>query len=205
MNPEVVFRDLVSGYSDDMASTDELWSEIHRNYSKPGRHYHNLSHLKSLLSELTEVKSEIENWNCLLFSVFYHDIIYNPTRSDNEERSAGIAHSQMIRLGIPEPVSIRCKNQILETKHHRFSPDSDANFLTDADLSILGANLKVYLEYARNVRKEYKIYPDLIYNPGRKKVLKHFLEMNRIFKTDWFFQKFEEMARVNLQQELDAL
>ena len=37
--------------------------------------------------------------------MFYHDIVYKPTRSDNEERSADIALSQMMRLGIPEPVS----------------------------------------------------------------------------------------------------
>jgi predicted metal-dependent HD superfamily phosphohydrolase len=52
------------------------------------------------------------------------------------------------------------------------------------------------------VRKEYLIYPDLIYNPGRKKVLHHFLAMDRIFKTDFFYNKFEQQARQNLRKEI---
>lgn len=44
-----------------------------------------------------------------------------------------------------------------------------------------------------------------MYNRGRKKALKHFLEMDRIFKTDYFFQKYENQARINLQKELEIL
>jgi predicted metal-dependent HD superfamily phosphohydrolase len=63
----------------------------------------------------------------------------------------------------------------------------------------------LYSDYYKNVRKEYSIYPNLLYNPGRKKVLKHFLAMGKIFKTDYFYQKFEKNARLNLQKELDLL
>lgn len=34
--------------------------------------------------------------------------------------------------------------------------------------------------------REYSIYSNVVYNSGRKKVLNHFLTMNRIFKTDFF-------------------
>ena len=84
-----------------------------------------------------------------------------------------------------------CKNQILATKSHIKSTDRDTNYLTDADLSVLGQNWQTYSLYYKNVRKEYSIYPDFVYNPGRKKVLNHFLSMDKIFKTDFFYKKFE--------------
>jgi predicted metal-dependent HD superfamily phosphohydrolase len=49
------------------------------------------------------------------------------------------------------------------------------------------------------------IFPDFVYKPGRKKVLLHFLAMERIFKTDYFFHKFELLAKQNLQKELEML
>jgi predicted metal-dependent HD superfamily phosphohydrolase len=39
----------------------------------------------------------------------------------------------------------------------------------DADLSILGKDLDTYLAYTKMIRKEYSIYPDFLYKPGRKK------------------------------------
>ena len=96
------------------------------------------------------------------------------------------------------------KRGIKCTKSHEFS-DSDTNYFTDADLSILGKSWKTYEEYYQQIRKEYKIYPDFIYNSGRKKALQHFLKMDRIFKTDYFFEKYEIQARENLQNELQIL
>jgi predicted metal-dependent HD superfamily phosphohydrolase len=49
------------------------------------------------------------------------------------------------------------------------------------------------------------MYPDFLYKPGRRKVLTHFLEMERIFKSDHFYQKYEEQARKNLLFESIAL
>ena len=95
--------------------------------------------------------------------------------------------------------------QVLATKKHAACDDTDTNYFTDADLSVLGQGWYVYSNYYRQVRKEYALYPDIIYIPGRKKVLQHFLQMERIFKTDHFFNKFELQARENIQKELEAL
>lgn len=79
--------------------------------------------------------------------------------------------------------------------------DKEINLFTDADLSILGSVQSVYVNYAKQVRQEYSIYPDFMYRPGRQKVLNHFLQMKKIFKTDVFFNKYEAQARINLQHE----
>ncbi len=120
------------------------------------------------------MKSEIKDWNCILFTLFYYDIIYKSTKSDNEEKSADFAIEKMSKLFISKPVIESCKNQILATKSHLLNQNTDTNYFIDADLSVLGQDWNLYSSYYKNVRKEYSIYTDLLYNPGRKKVLKHF-------------------------------
>jgi predicted metal-dependent HD superfamily phosphohydrolase len=93
----------------------------------------------------------------------------------------------------------------LATKSHSIAEDNDTNYFTDADLAILGADDKTYTEFAKAIRKEYAVYPDTIYNHGRKKVLTHFLQMPEIYKTKYFRDKYETRARVNLSTELGRL
>ena len=199
------FIGLLTNYTDNDSLTNELWTEIEKNYTSKKRHYHTLQHLDNLLTQLTEVKDEIQNWNAVLFTLYYHDIIYNSLKSDNEEKSAELAEKRLKQISVSIETIELCIKLILATKSHLISTDSDTNYFTDADLSVLGQNWEAYSLYCKNVRKEYSIYPDLVYNPGRKKVLKHFLSMNRIYKTDFFFCKFETQAKSNLTNELNLL
>lgn len=196
---------LLKNYTDDNILIDELWTEIEAHHTNAKRHYHTLKHLQHLLNQLIEVKEEIKNWNTILFTLFYHDLVYSAVKSDNEEQSAVLAEKRMKQISVETEIIENCKKQILATKSHLKDPDMDTNFFTDADLSILGQDWETYSRYYQNVRKEYTVYPILIYNPGRKKVLKHFLRMERIFKTDYFNSKFEEQAKINLRKELDKL
>lgn len=199
------FVRLLSVYSNDSRLAEELWTEIESNYSGKKRHYHTPLHLQSLLRQLLAVKDKIQDWNTLLFSLYYHDIIYNALRSDNEEKSAELAGKRMQQIGVPAGNIENCKIQILATKKHQDSSTPDTNYFTDADLSILGTDWETYHKYYQNVRKEYSVYPNIVYNPGRKKVLKHFLEMEKIFKTHYFFDKFERQARENISREIELL
>jgi predicted metal-dependent HD superfamily phosphohydrolase len=180
------------------------WNEIKKNYSKSNRHYHNLTHLDNLVAELSPFKHRFSNWDVIVFAIAYHDIIYNTLKSDNEEKSADLAVKRLKEISFPENLIARCKAIILATKKHEMA-DEETNLFTDADLSILGSEPNVYKLYSEQIRKEYKIYPDFVYNPGRKKVLTHFLEMEKIFKTREFSIKYESQARLNLEQELGTL
>ena len=204
-NLKEIFSNLLINYTTNSSLINELWDEVEKNYSGKNRHYHTLQHLENLLITLTEVKSEIQNWESILFTLFYHDIIYTALKSDNEENSALLAEKRMQQLSVSNDIIERCKNQILATKSHSKSTDSDTNYFTDADLSVLGQPWEIYSLYYKNVRKEYAIYPDFIYNPGRKKVIQHFLSMNSIFKTNYFYNQFEKVAKENLMKELSYL
>lgn len=200
-----IFFDLLKKYTDDESLVSKFWSEIEENYSGSKRHYHTLQHLENLLQILTPIKAKINDWDTLLFTLFYHDVIYNATKSDNEEKSAELAIVRMQTIGIGNSQIEKCKAQILATKKHLPNTDSDTNYFTDADLSVLGQDWETYSNYYKNVRKEYAIYPKILYNPGRKKVLKHFLVMDRIYKTCHFYEELEQKAKGNLERELGLL
>jgi predicted metal-dependent HD superfamily phosphohydrolase len=196
------FLDLVKKYSSDQGLAETLWEEIETNYSDKKRYYHTLTHLENVLYELTKVKEEIADWDTILFSLFYHDIVYKSYKGDNEQKSAELAKERLQSIGYPAEKIEKCVQQILATKDHKLSDDSDTNLFTDADLSILGQPWEVYENYTRNVRKEYSIFPDFLYNRGRKKVLCRLLDMNPLYKTRVFFEQYEVTAKDNLSRDL---
>jgi predicted metal-dependent HD superfamily phosphohydrolase len=197
------FLNLIRKYSDNENHNSECWIEIENNYLSKSRHYHNFEHLENMFSELDKVKTQIKDLDTLLFAIYYHDIIYKSTKSDNEYQSALIFKKRISETSFTN--LSECMIQIEATKEHKLSNDNDINILLDLDLSILGKSPKEYKQYCENIRKEYNIYPDFIYRKGRKKVLKNILESGSIYKTDFFKQEYENQARENLKFELKQL
>ncbi len=202
---EVLFKNWVRQFDNDRTFSKGLWDELEKAYTQKGRHYHNLSHLAHMIDETCTVLPEINDPDTLLCSIFYHDVIYNVKRQDNEEKSADLGTQRALDIGLGVKSAKLCHRQILATKSHAVSDNMDTNYLTDIDLSVLGAQPEVYQNYTVAIRKEYSIYPGFLYKKGRKKVLKHFLEMEHIFKTALFREKYESKARENLRAELNSL
>ena len=198
------FKDAVKNYTKNAIVIDRLWDDVAVHYTEVSRHYHTIKHLEALTNELIEVKEQLSDWNLVVFAIAYHDIIYNPQKNDNEEKSAD--HAAKLLFGLLDVQSLEsCRYMIIATKNHELDNEADVNYFNDADLSILGASTDNYQIYAKEIRKEYELYPDFIYNQGRQKVLKHFLAMKQIYKTDYFFNKYEPQARTNLNTELEKL
>lgn len=202
------FVSLLSNYpSSNRTVSDSLWNEIETRYSEPHRAYHNLNHLYQMLGEFETVKAKLEDSEMVLFALYYHDLVYDPKSKTNEEESAKIAEERLLELGIrKERVSV-CSNHILATKSHRLGDNSntDTKYFLDMDLSILGSEENQYLEYTKNIRKEYSIYSDEDYRKGRIQFLDHFSETIRLFQTDYFFDLYEMRSRYNVKSEIHSL
>jgi predicted metal-dependent HD superfamily phosphohydrolase len=199
------FIQLLKNYTTNENTIISMWAEIEKQYTHKKRQYHNLTHLENLLQQLNEIKAHIADWDTMLFALYYHDIVYKTLKNNNEEQSALWAQKKLMHISVPATIIDNCTKQILATKQHLANNDTDTNFFTDADLSILGQNWDTYFKYTIQIRKEYSIYPDLIYKPGRKKVLENFLKMPHIFKTTYFYDKFELKAKQNIEKELILL
>lgn len=201
---KLMFNRLMEEHSVSPEKSRELWAEIEERYSEPHRTYHTLKHLEYFLELISEFKTEISAWDNVLFALYYHDIIYDPAKQNNEEESAVVAEKRLREIGAEDEVIKNVVNLIIATKTH--DPfDSDSRLFLDADLSILGENEDYYKLYADLIRQEYKIYPDEIYIPGRIGVLEHFINKETIFHSRAFHARFEKTARENLANECSTL
>lgn len=184
--------------------SNKTFQEINKAYSQKNRHYHNLAHVADLLEQTHQHQHLLQDTDSIYFAIFFHDIVYKALNSDNEEQSANFAKKMLEETAI-EPSQIQKIYQyILATKKHLPSvADTDLQFLLDADLSILASEPPRYQLYTQQIRKEYRIYPDLIYKSGRKKAMLTFLDRAQIFH---FYQEDKEkQARENIKNEIDSL
>ncbi|MCX7784480.1 MAG: hypothetical protein N2318_12665 [Meiothermus sp.] len=165
-------------------------------HTEPQRFYHNLAHLDTLL-KLLPAKPHLE------FAVWFHDAVYDPTRTDNEAQSALLAEQNLRHLGVAPPLIQAVVDIILATQNHQ-TGDPDGALFLDADLSILGAEPKTYQAYAQAIRQEYAWVPEALFQERRALVLQKFLSRERIYQTE-AFARLEQPARENLRRELEAL
>ncbi|RYZ47348.1 MAG: hypothetical protein EOP49_21595 [Sphingobacteriales bacterium] len=107
-------------------------------------------------------------------------------------------------MGFPPGRIVRVE-RLIHATHNHIAADGDGSHFLDADLAILGAAPDDYWHYADNIRKEYSMYADTVYNEGRRKVLMSFLTRERIYISNFFHHEFEAAARKNLQRELEDI
>jgi predicted metal-dependent HD superfamily phosphohydrolase len=200
-----VFLKLAGKYCSDSVKVSELWQEIFNSYTASDRYYHDLFHLNSMLNELILIKDRIDNWDVTLFALFYHDFIYDVNSSGNEEESMNVAVKELSELGVPFEIIAKVSRTILATKLHLASDENDINLFTDADICIFGKDNDTYKKYSQNIRLEYLIYPGYLYNEGRVRILQHFLDAKSIYKTNIFIEKYEVVARANIESEIKNL
>lgn len=203
MNLEELFLNLFAriGFSDAEAILN--WNNLQRAYTRKSRHYHNLNHLQEMLVCFEAYREQLQNPDEVLYAIFYHDYIYKTTKKNNELRSAEYAVALL-----PQGTSLNKKHVfdlILSTKDHQCSDNEDEKWLIDFDLKILSKDWNDYQLYAQQIRKEYRIYPDFMYKPGRKKALEHFLTNPFIYQTETFRSLYEQQAQENIQKEIDLL
>ena len=171
-------------------------------YSAPGRHYHNLTHIEDCLGLLSSVDNlSTAERDLLVRAIWWHDAVYDPRKSDNEEQSALLAE-QAVSSDIREQVG----RLIRLTKSHQVAPgDRLGAILISIDLSILGAEADRYDAYAASIRKEFAHVPDAAYRSGRSDVLQRFMARPVIFPDPDFATRYDQRARANMAREIASL
>jgi predicted metal-dependent HD superfamily phosphohydrolase len=201
------WKALTSTYTDDPLARVAAFGSIVQHYSTENRAYHNLSHIKALIYLYDEFKRHFSNDNnAILFAIWYHDIIYDTRRNDNEDCSASFARDALGTLGVPSGIVCEVDLMIRATEHHSGDHlSADGELFLDLDISILGASPELYHGYSNAIRKEYNWVPWSIYRQARSAILRNFLQRQRIFFTDQINARLDHQARRNLEQELKEL
>ena len=91
---------LASFYSSDKTIQEEIFQILKERYSEKSRFYHNLSHVKTLLALLESLADKIRDLKVIKFSIWFHDVIYDTRKSDNEAESARLASEMLHKLNV---------------------------------------------------------------------------------------------------------
>jgi predicted metal-dependent HD superfamily phosphohydrolase len=174
-------------------------------YAEPHRHYHNQQHIAECLAEFDGVRHLVRQPEAVEAAIWFHDAVYNPRASDNEEQSAALATRCLAEAGVSSALSETVAQLVMATKSHNSGADADTAVMIDVDLSIFGQKEKRFLEYEEQIRKEYRWVPKIIFAPKRAQILEGFLERDRIYTTDFFHAKYDANARRNLRLSIGKL
>ncbi len=185
---------------------EDCFLDLAAHYRRPDRYYHTLHHLGEMIDLLLRMLTRAPRLETLGLAVFFHDVIYDTTATNNEERSADYAAEMMNVLQLPGEEIAEVRRLILLTKRHETAPDDhNGRLLIDADLAILGASPPRYAAYTRGIRQEYFWVSEDRFRLARAEVLCRVLSRDRIFTTDLLYHHREERARRNIQRELAEL
>jgi predicted metal-dependent HD superfamily phosphohydrolase len=203
---------VTGGPGGDRDAADVAYDRIATAYGEPIRRYHTLEHITAVLDVVDDLGAAVEvdpgaaDAAGIHLAAWLHDVVYDPTRGDNEARSAQLARALLADLGVADEVIVGAARLIELTATHAVADDDRAGaVLIDADLSILGAPHEVYLHYARCIRGEYGHLSDDTYRDGRIVVLETFAGRDPIFRTAEGRRRFERPAHRNLHAELAEL
>jgi predicted metal-dependent HD superfamily phosphohydrolase len=198
--------------------------EIKQKYSEPHRHYHNFEHIKNMFQVAEKHKVIVDE--PLRHLIYMHDIVYDPTRKDNEELSGTVACEFYTKVcnDYNETSPFEDVSHDEEPFHYypfiiNMTKDHVVDFkgcitqgtlwdwlwvaknLIDLDLAILSEAPEVYRDYVNNVRKEYWHLTDEQFLKGRIDWLCSMLGRDNIYYTEWG-KSLESKAKHNLTKEL---
>jgi predicted metal-dependent HD superfamily phosphohydrolase len=200
----------VIGYEDFAALTGDSptarteWAAVVAAWSEPHRRYHDLRHLAAVLGLVRELGGEAADPAAVALAAWYHDVVYDPRRDDNEQLSAERARAGLRGL-VPDGRLAEVVRLVLLTAGHDAAPgDANGAVLCDADLAVLATPPDAYAAYASAVRAEYGHLPDEVFSAGRIAVLESLLALPALYRLP-VTAGWEPRARANLTAELGLL
>ncbi|MEU6416676.1 HD domain-containing protein [Streptomyces spiralis] len=175
-------------------------------WQEPQRHYHTLTHLTAVLEHVDVLEEYAADPDTVRLAAWFHDAVYLPERSENEERSARLAERALPEAGVPEAKTAEVARLVrLTVTHDPADDDPDGQVLCDADLAILASAPSGYAAYAAAVREEYHFVPNDAFREGRAGVLRQLLALPHLFRTPYAQRHWEATARYNITSELEML
>lgn len=144
-------------------------------WNESSRHYHNLDHLNDLINQINESKSNYseKEYEKLLIASIFHDIVYDPMKNDNEEKSAEFFMNCCLEKSNADILDIN--QMILDTKTHKANTKLSESF-NKYDMNIVERDFDSLLKWEKNIRLEYNCYNNDQYKDGRLKFLESLLD-----------------------------
>lgn len=183
------------------------FSKLERAYTEPHRHYHTLAHVAWCLEWFDRYSALARFPDAVELAIWYHDIVYQPTKPDNEIMSAeafmhfaGMAH-------VSDDVSHLVFRTILASTHMKedFFDDPDCKLMLDLDLISLSFPWEEFVRANEQIRKEYSHVPENDYCVRKVLFFQSLLDRKQLYYTDVIRANHEEVARHNIQAAIEML
>jgi cytidyltransferase-like protein len=186
----------------------EWWSNLRDMYGcDPNRFYHNIEHVYDLLC----MKQQEAPSPGFELAIWFHDCVYNPRSSSNEDDSVEMFGAFALEAGLATNVVVSVKEAIGMTKHHFHSLSEGTVYaqewipiFLESDMSILATDPVRYDRYRRDIRSEYSHVPDSEFKKRRSEILGSWKENFRFrFLPDC--KLLNERLLENIENELRLL
>jgi len=182
--------------------TPKILLKITERYSEPHRCYHNIMHPSSMFeqSRVWDIDLSPEQ----IMAIWFHDIIYDVPQLEkgmNEKKSAEFA-GEILSEDFDKTFVDIVKTIILDSIT-AIATIKPSQIVQDLDLCVLG-ELGYFDSYVPMIEHEFKMLSPFDFLHGRIQFLEEFLGREFIYHTEQFQNKYEEVARINMKQELEV-
>lgn len=192
--------------------TNKWWKRLVDAYTEPHRRYHNLVHI---INVIRAVDTLIGSWttpaispadrDLILIAAWFHDVVYDPKRNNNEAESAEVARQFLVDIPRHDLIDT-IVSLVMATRYPSAMPANNlAPILRDADLSPLAFPRTAFMADARDIRQEYAHLSDEEWLKGRLAFGQMLLDQPQIYATEFGRQQWEPIARANLGEMVHTL
>jgi predicted metal-dependent HD superfamily phosphohydrolase len=194
-------RHEISGGGSDPAG---IWAELLDHFTEPHRRYHGISHMEQCLLEFDQASTGMENSDAVEMALWFHDVIYAAGANDNEDQSANL-FEHFAKHSLEEHFANEIPLLILDTKHIRLPATSNAKYTVDIDLSSFGRPWPEFMVDSHALRKEQPHLSDADFYQRKYAFMNSLLDRDSIYSTEYFHDRYESVARTNINRYLDLL
>lgn len=131
-------------------------------YSQPHRLFHSISHVLDILHLIDKAHpyngtSYPASYKALVLAALFHDVVYDPTQNDNEEKSVEFMLSKLARD--IDAVLLNDAACLIQATSSIDPQDPLAKEFNSYDRAILGSHdFAELMSYGDNIRREYIMY-----------------------------------------------
>lgn len=195
----------------------DVFAHLEHGYNQPHRHYHNFGHIRNLLKRFKVCKRYIEDPLAVELAIWFHDIVFDPLSSYNEDASADLAYKLIMKINRPE-LADKVRELIMFTKwsadwfnastvrelRSEFKYASmDFFYLRDMDWSGFGLHYNKFAHNSVLLRAEVPFLTDKQYDIGRLGFLEVLTELPRpLYCSQLHYDRCEQLAQENIEIEI---
>lgn len=154
-------------------------SSIYDSWNESQRHYHTLEHLSQILEDIVEFNDKYnmdnEDFEILIMSAVFHDIVYNPKSNTNEEDSISFFQKLFSKDHLFLSKELKVIDIIRMTKTHEYKTKLEELFC-GFDLKILSYDLSRLMRWEEQIFREYEFVNWKTYKEERIKILQKFID-----------------------------